>query len=579
MAEDAATTSAQTIGAQLQPGSSLGPYRIERQIGRGGMSTVYAATHVPLDRVVALKVLLPSLTGDPAFVERFLSEARAAARLDYPHIVPIYDSGEIDGVNYIAMKLLNGRDLRSVLVQRRAEAQPGLPLPRAISIASQAAGALEYAHQHRVVHRDVKPANIYVDANDRATLVDFGIARALDRASTTLTGTVLGTPAYMSPEQVRGQPADSRSDIYALGVVLYEMLAGSPPFRGDARSVMRAQIESAPPPLSTIRAGVPPGVDEIVQRALAKEPAQRYQSAGALARALASAAGGQLGSRALTGDEATSASGGTGSASFTGPRTGAQSLAGSATPHIELAASTGRSRLRRLLPWLVAGPTAITALVAVLAWALAAGPLAYADGRLSVNTDPGGANVMVDGANLGVTPLSAISLAPGAHQLQLDKPGYIQVKRTETLRARQTDRVTATLTALPAADQLEVQQAVVGKDISAGPNGQIKVGTEVTSVQIEQQFGLVVTLAAKIPQQQDITFRYQIALLDPSGRRLASSPLSAGTIAKGDIAGRSFAFTFSFHPNSDGTIPIGKYQLEFLVGNQVMVTQPITLVQ
>src|ERR1700730_9918375 len=149
MAEETAAPGSRR-SSRLAPGRILGPYRIERQIGRGGMSVVYAATHIPLDRLVALKILLPSLSGDREFVERFLAEAQSAARLDYPHIVPVYDTGEIGGVNFIAMKLLEGKDLNSVLAERREEQQGGLPLDRAISIASQAAGALEYAHQHRV---------------------------------------------------------------------------------------------------------------------------------------------------------------------------------------------------------------------------------------------------------------------------------------------------------------------------------------------------------------------------------------------------------------------------------------------
>src|SRR6476661_8461148 len=178
MAEDAIAAGLNRAGV-LQPGTRIGPYQVERVLGRGGMSIVYAAIHLALERPVALKVLLPSLAGDEDFVERFLAEARAAARPAYPHIVPVYDRGDVEGVNYIAMNLLEGRDLRAILRERRAEGDAGLPLDRAISITSQAAGALEYAHRHRVVHRDVKPANIHVESNDRVTLVDFGIARAL----------------------------------------------------------------------------------------------------------------------------------------------------------------------------------------------------------------------------------------------------------------------------------------------------------------------------------------------------------------------------------------------------------------
>ena len=255
MAEDAIAAGLNRAGV-LPAGARIGPYRVERVLGRGGMSIVYAATHVALERPVALKVLLASLAGDDGFVERFLAEARAAARLDYPHIVPVYDSGEVNGVNYIAMKLLEGRDLRAILRERHQQGGVGLAFDRAINITNQAAGALEYAHRHQVVHRDVKPANIHVERNDRITLVDFGIARALDRSSSTLAGSVIGTPAYMSPEQARGETADFRSDIYSLGTVLYEMIAGAPPFTGDAHAVMQAQQTSSP--RLSRRSGRPP---------------------------------------------------------------------------------------------------------------------------------------------------------------------------------------------------------------------------------------------------------------------------------------------------------------------------------
>jgi serine/threonine-protein kinase len=571
MAEDLIAAGSKRFGV-LAPGSTLGPYRIERQIGRGGMSTVYAATHVRLDRAVALKVLLPSLAGDREFVQRFLTEARAAARLDYPQIVPIYDSGEIDGFNFIAMKLLDGRDLRTILDERRAAGAPFLPLQRAIGIAGQAAGALDYAHQHRVVHRDVKPANIHLDADDHVTLVDFGIARALDRVSTTLTGMVLGTPAYMSPEQARGEPADYHSDIYSLGIVTYEMLAGRPPFRGEPHAVMQAHIAGTPPPLSELNAGIPPSVEEVLRQALAKRADDRYQSAGALAQALTNAA---------LGESARPGPGGGGSispAGSSGARRAEPSVIPTGAREAPIIAPPPAMRARRA-PLIATGGALVVVLIVVVGWAFLAGPLSDPDGRLIVNSDPSGATVTVDGSRLGVTPLSAQKLPAGAHELDLDMPGYAQVKRTETLRARASDTVNAALTPLPAADLLIVRQADVGKEISAGPNGSIVIGSAVTSVHVDEQFGLAVTLAARNSGQQDINFRYEIALLDPSGNRISGSAPATGSLKKSDTAGRSFAFTFSFHRNSDGTVPAGTYQLQFLVGNQVMVTRPITLVQ
>ncbi|HTE85893.1 MAG TPA: serine/threonine-protein kinase [Dehalococcoidia bacterium] len=587
MAEDAVAAGLGR-GGVIAPGTVIGPYRVERQIGRGGMSTVYAATHIALDRVIALKVLLPSLSGDGDFVERFLAEARSAARLDYPHIVPVYDSGEIEGLNYIAMKLLDGRDLRAILQERRSAGQDGLPLDRAISITSQAAGALEYAHQHRVVHRDVKPANIYVDDNDRVTLVDFGIARALDRASSTLTGTVIGTPAYMSPEQARGLPADFRSDIYSLGVVLYEALVGRPPFTGEPHAVMHAHANATPAVLAT----VPHGVNDVVQRALAKNPEDRYQSAGALAFALSNAAGGQLARQALaTPDgEATDVFPDAVTPTVVGPQAGPAAASTSAnitnastqtvagTGAREAAAPAPTAARQRLPAAAATGLALVLIIAAALAWAVLLGPLASKDGRLAVSSDPPGATVTVDGNKLGVTPLGAHSLAAGSHEVVVDKPGYVQVKRTERLQARATDNVNTTLTPLPAGDLLTVQQAIVAKDVGAGPNNTITVGTPVTSVRVNEEFGMVVTVAPKPIAQQDVSFRQEIALLDPAGNRLTGSAPVNATIAKSDAAGKAFAFTFHFNPNSDGTIPTGTYQLQFLVDGHAVVTQPITLV-
>lgn len=583
MAEDVVIAGLTPAGTLLD-GSTLGPYRIEHQIGRGGMSIVYAATHIPLDRPVALKVLQPSLAGDQEFVERFLTEARAAARLDSPHIVPVYDSGQIGGVNYIAMKLLDGRDLRSVLRDERATGQTGLAIDRAVSIASQAAGALAYAHQHRVVHRDVKPANIYVDDNDRVTLVDFGIARALDMASSTLTGTVMGTPVYMSPEQARGDPADARSDIYSLGVVAYEMIAGRPPFQGEAHAVMRAQIYDAPPPIVDARPDVSPALAAAVQRALAKDPNERYQNASAMALALVNAADSAAARQALAEDETIVYNPGAGTGTATAatvsrPASGTQVPAVSPDRQETVVAVPAPVGLGRRLPLLpLAAGLVLAAVIVAVAWAILAGPFADPNGRLIVNSDPAGASVTVDGNNLGTTPLAAQKLRTGDHELLLNKAGYVEVKRTEQLRARQSDSVDAALTLLPAAALLNVQ-ALVAKDVGTGPNGAITYGSLVTSVQAEEQFGMVVTLVPKFPGQPNVTFSVLLALVDSSGNQLEVSPPATATVTKDETGGHFIAFPFSFHANSDGTVPAGTYQLQFLIDNQVVVTRPITLVQ
>jgi protein kinase-like protein/PEGA domain-containing protein len=572
MAEDAISAELNRAGA-LPPGTRIGPYRIERVIGHGGMSVVYAAIHVALDRPVALKVLLPSLGGDQEFVERFLAEAQAAARLDYPHIVPVYDSGESNGMNYIAMKLLEGRDLRAILRERRASGNAGLPLDRAISIASQAAGALEYAHRHRVVHRDVKPANIHLESNDRVTLVDFGIARALDRASTTLTGSVMGTPAYMSPEQARGEVADFRSDIYSLGAVLYEMLAGSPPFAGEPRAVMLAHQTAPPRPISPGRPDVPPGVEQVVQRALAKRPEDRFQSAGALALALTNASGGRPVPPAVAEDGADATARFADQIETTGSSLTGSALTGS-LPGSPLDAALPAPRR---VPLALIGVPIVVLLIALAAWAVLAGPLAAHEARLAVSSDPPGASVSVDGNPLGMTPLQEQKLPAGTHEILIEKQGYVQAKRSDRLRGGQTDRISATLTPLPASDLLTVEQAIVARDIRQTDAG-IAIGAPVTSVGIDEEFGMVVTVAPKQQGAQSISFRWELALLDPSGNRLASSAPTTSTLAKDDPR-RSFSFVFTFHRNSDGSISTGTYQLQFLIDNRPVVTRPVTLTQ
>ena len=543
---------------QLSQGQQIGPYRIERLLGRGGMASVYEATHTTLERTVALKVLLPSLAGDKEFVDRFLSEARSAARLDYPHIVPIYDSGEIDGIYYIAMKLLEGPDLKAILEARRDAGTPGLPLERAVSIASQVAGALEFAHQHRVVHRDIKPGNISVDSNDRVTVVDFGIARALDSASSTVTGTVIGTPTYMSPEQAQAKPVDYRSDIYSFGVMLYEMLTGSLPFTGSPQTVMYAHVNTQPPSPQSVLPSLPAGLNEVILRALAKKPEDRYQSAGTLILALSNAVGGELAEKALS--------------TFSGLGYDRETLA-------ELAEDARRARPSGLSipPKFLAGLGVGVAVVAALViWLFTAGPIANAGGLLVVNSDPAGATVTVDGNRLGVTPLKAQALSPGMHKLVLDKTGYAPVNRDEKITSRNTDHVNAALTGLPASSLVTVTQAIIATDVHTDA-GRIVYGQPVSQVQVSQKIGLVVTLAPKFPGLSDINFRYEMDLLASDGTKLIGSAPTPATVQKSEQS-KSFAWTFNFNPNPDGSVPVGTYQVKFLVDNQEIASKPIELV-
>jgi eukaryotic-like serine/threonine-protein kinase len=265
----------------------LGRYEILGELGKGAMGVVYRANDPLLSREVAIKTV--NMSSDPQemaeYEARFYQEAKAAGGLNHPNIVTIYDIGKSGNVAYMAMELLEGAELRAIM-------KPGEPIPhgRAVEIAAQVADGLAYAHQHGVVHRDVKPANIMILDVGMAKIMDFGIARMRTAEVRTQTGVVLGSPRYMSPEQVSGRRAEPRSDIFSLGVILYEMLTGKAAFTGDdVTSVMFQILNVVPPAPSTVVPGLPEVLDFIVAKALAKTPDDRYQDAAELARDLRSA--------------------------------------------------------------------------------------------------------------------------------------------------------------------------------------------------------------------------------------------------------------------------------------------------
>ncbi|HVF14883.1 MAG TPA: protein kinase, partial [Acidimicrobiales bacterium] len=267
-----------------------GRYRLRHQIAQGGMAEVWEAGDEVLGRSVAVKVLLPEFATDPTFIERFRREAIAAARLAHPNVVATFDTGLDGDLAFIVMELVEGRTLRDVLIERGP-----LPPHEATTIAAQVAGALHYAHEAGIVHRDVKPANILLCPDGRVKVADFGIAKAAlaDAAiadfDLTGTGMVVGTAKYLSPEQFEGQPVDRRSDVYALGVVLYEMLCGRPPFTGGSDMAIGIQhVDKKPLSPRQIRAGIPKPLEAVVMRAMAKSPAARYPTADSLQSALLS---------------------------------------------------------------------------------------------------------------------------------------------------------------------------------------------------------------------------------------------------------------------------------------------------
>lgn len=270
-------------------GKQLGRYTITRILGQGGMATVFAADDTVLRRPVALKVLYGQFLGDAALVERFRREAIIAARLEHPNIVPIYDVGEDQGIVYIAMKLLSGRSLQDELL-----ALPGeMPPEQVLAIGTQVAAALDYAHGRGVIHRDIKPGNVMLGDDGRAILSDFGIAKSLDAPGMTTTGVIIGTPDYMSPEQIDAKqgPLDGRSDIYSLAVMIYRMLTGQRPFDGSTTDVLIAHLTRLPPLASECNPYLPPSIDRVLAQAMSKNPADRTSSAGAFMRSLRDALG------------------------------------------------------------------------------------------------------------------------------------------------------------------------------------------------------------------------------------------------------------------------------------------------
>ena len=258
-----------------------GRYELHRRVGRGGMAEVYLARDRLLDRLVAIKILFPEFATDPSFVARFRREAQAAANLNHPNIVGVYDWGKERGTYYIVMEYVDGQTVSEILRN-----DGPIEAKRAAGIAADVAAALGFAHRKGVVHRDVKPGNVLITKTGEVKVADFGIARAMTATSEdnlTQTGSVMGTATYFSPEQAQGKPVDARSDLYSLGVVLYEMAAGKPPFSADSPvAIAYKHVQEPIPSLGEAAPGVPRDYEAITLRALAKDPDDRYADGAAM---------------------------------------------------------------------------------------------------------------------------------------------------------------------------------------------------------------------------------------------------------------------------------------------------------
>jgi eukaryotic-like serine/threonine-protein kinase len=377
----------------------IGRYDIVEELGKGAMGIVYKAHDPNLDIDVALKVLRKDRIASEPFVRRFIAEARALGRLDHPEIVRVFNVDR-DGDNvFIAMELISGTPISALMKQEPASAAA------VADFAVKMAQTLDYAHRKGIIHRDVKPSNILSLADGKLKVTDFGIARIEDpsRAEETQAGEILGTPAYMSPEQVLGRPVDGRSDLFSLGIILYEMATGSRPFQGDGISALFNAITNAePPPIHSINAAIPRPLSDAIMKCLRKSPQQRYADGREMAVAITAAAA-------------------------------------PAAPAAPAPAGTGKKAAAPRQIAIAAGSVAVLSVAALLIWrgaasspprdavTVAAPPAVQSTSEktahLKAETIPAGATIAVDGSPAGLTP-AAIALAPGKHELVIALPGY-----------------------------------------------------------------------------------------------------------------------------------------------------------
>jgi len=445
-----------------------GEYRIERLLGKGGMGQVFLAHDLTLEREVAIKVLPPDVSQDDQVVRRFQQEAKTAAKLDHPNIIPIYRVESEGGLNYFVMKYISGTSLEDLLDKKEP-----LPVPEIQRILWEAACALGHAHQRGVVHRDVKPANIMFDHDGRVMLTDFGISKALQAATgLTATGMIIGTPHYMAPEQGKGAAVDGRADQYSLGVVGYRMITAELPFSGDSvHTIIYKHIYEEPPLASTKRPGIPGALTVAISRALAKEPDQRFPTMEEFATAVwpeqpvaapAKSRGAARPRSRATADAPTEITGApttpisSAKSRKPAPPARRRSWAPAVIGLVVVAAGVGgylvmgRKRIeeRAAVPLVDTVRIQDTVRVPVPRRPAPAkprqtAPAVEAQGFLTVAADPFG-QVYIDGVDAGQTPLIEYAVKPGRHTIRIERAGFktktetVQVDASNTVRKRYT---------------------------------------------------------------------------------------------------------------------------------------------
>ena len=412
-----------------------GRYEIIRLLGRGGMAAVFLARDLVLEREVAIKVLPPDMMGDAHLMARFQQEGKTAAKLDHSNIIPIHRVESEAGLAYIVMKYVAGHSLEEKLSQRKGR----LPIPQVRQLLREAALALGHAHRRHVVHRDVKPANIMLDEDGHVVLTDFGISKAVQGTTQiTSTGTIIGTPQYMSPEQAKGRNVDGRTDQYALAIVGYRALTGKVPFEGDAQSILYQQVHEPPPSVLERRPDTPPDLRIAIERALAKDPKARFPNMDEFAAWVSGERASSLDSSTVTAVRAPVTSIRTPAktrelASPEGQGAGVYVALGTVAV-ILTAAFIGIPKLRT-----PADPPPVVASTPKIQRSPAASPR-RASGSLQIRSNPR-AVLYLDGVKVGLTPVTRSKLAAGSYRVRLEHKGYRTLTETLMVKAgRSTSR-------------------------------------------------------------------------------------------------------------------------------------------